>query len=256
MKQLVYTSIILIFLSSCGQPVSGNKKNDASENQSGLEKRAEDTVRDGILRITPSGRDTIIPIEQMQNEHMRAAQSTYDAGVSYYNMGDMDNALKQFKSSLDYFPENGNAAHYIARIYFEKGEKTLALSYYEDAIEMNPKDSVSLLAIGQVYFDQGKHEEAMKYYDKTIQACPYYGLAYYNRGTLFGIQQQYIPAIDDLNRSIKLDPKNPNAYLNRGLAYYFLQNLDAACKDWQKAADMGLEKGVEAVEIYCKEKSR
>ncbi len=255
MKQLIYMAVVSLLLASCGQRTAESSK--ATERQKATaELSKRDTIKDGILRMTSTGKDTIIPLEQMQNEYMRAAQSTYEAGVEYYEMGDLDNALTQFKSSLDYFPENGKAAHYLARIYFEKGEKTLALSYYEDAVELNPQDSVSLLAIGQVYFDLREFELAMKYYNEAIESAPYYGLAYYNRGTLHGMKQEFMPALDDLNKSIKLDPSNPNAYLNRGLAYFFLENREAACNDWEKAAEMGLEKGVEAVETYCKEKSR
>ncbi|MEJ2593927.1 MAG: tetratricopeptide repeat protein [bacterium] len=255
MKHSIYMAVISLLLASCGQQTP--ESSTATERQkAAMNLNKRDSVQDGILRMTATGKDTIIPIEQMQNEYMRAAQSTYEAGVDYYEMGDLDNALNQFKSSLDYFPENSKAAHYLARIYFEKGEKTLALSYYEDAVELDPKDSVSLLAIGQVYFDMREYDQAMKYYNEAIESAPYYGLAYYNRGTLHGMKQEFMPALDDLTRSIKLNPDNPNAYLNRGLAYFFLENRDAACKDWEKAAEMGLEKGIEAVETYCKEKSR
>jgi len=66
------------------------------------------------------------------------------------------------------------------------------------------------------------------------------------------MQKQYHSSLNDLNKSIALDPSNANAYLNRGLAHYFLKDLDKACEDWQQAADMGLKKGIEAVDIYCK----
>jgi tetratricopeptide (TPR) repeat protein len=252
MKQLFFITGLVFLLSSCGQP-SGNGRETGSERQTSKKvTRYSDTIKDGILKITPTGEDTVISLQDMKNEHMRAAQANYDAGVRYYNNGDLDNALSQFKSSLEYFPNNSQAAHYIARIYFEKGEKTLSLSYYEDAVRLNPEDSVSMLAIGQVYFDMRNFDKAMEYYDMTVGIAPKYGLAYYNRGTLFGMQKKYIPALDDLNLSIKLNPENPNAYLNRGLAYFYLENRDAACKDWSKASEMGLEKGTEAFETYCK----
>ena len=231
MKVIFYVLIATILLTSCGQQASSKSDKSAKENESKLDLIKNDTSRQAVLRITPPKKDTVVPIQEMQTEEMRAAQTTYNAGVDYYQMGDLENALNQFKSSLEYIPNNPKASHYIARIYFEKGEKTLALSYYEDAVRFDPKDSVSILAIGQIYFDGRDYNKAMDYYDKAIAAGPRYGLAYYNRGTLLGMQQKFIPALDDLNKSIKLDPKNPNAYLNRELAYYFLENLDTACKD-------------------------
>ena len=86
----------------------------------------------------------------------------------------------------------------------------------------------------------------------SLEVAPNYGLAYYNRGTLLGMQNKYIEALDDLNKSIELDPSNGNAYVNRGLAYFYLKQMNSACRDWNKAADMGIEKAKTAVEEYCK----
>ncbi len=252
MKALYYTLVISIVLSSCGQPASKGTKANEQNQKSTVEAVKKDSVKEGVLRIMPPKKDTIIPIQNMQSEGMQLAINSYNAGVDFYDRGNVEDAMGQFKLSLEYFPENSKASHYMARIYFEKGEKGLALSYYEDAVRYDPADSVSILGIGQVYFDMGSYDKAMEYYDKAVEAGPKYGLAYYNRGTLLGMQEKFIPALDDLNKSIKLEPENPNAYLNRGLAYFFLQQLDAACKDWHKASEMGLEKGKEAVDFYCK----
>ncbi len=35
------------------------------------------------------------------------------------------------------------------------------------------------------------------------------------------------------------------------LVFYYTKQMDLACKDWQKAASMGSQNGVKAVEIYC-----
>lgn len=252
MKALYYSLVISIVLISCGQPASKETKANEPNQKPKVDFVKKDSVKEGVLRIMPPQKDTIIPIQNMQNEEMQMAINSYNDGVDFYNRGDVENAMGLFKTSLEYFPKNSKAAHYMARIYFEKGEKGLALSYYEDAVRYDPADSVSILGIGQVYFDMGSYDQAMEYYDKAVEAGPKYGLAYYNRGTLLGMQEKYIPALDDLNKSIKLEPENPNAYLNRGLAYFFLQQLDAACKDWHKASEMGLEKGTEAVDFYCK----
>jgi tetratricopeptide (TPR) repeat protein len=251
MKAIYFYAAILFLMVSCGQP-SVKEKAAATE---GAKKDAssirKDTTQESRTRLTMTRSDTVIPLENMQNEQMQQAKSAYQAGVNYYNSGDLEGALEQFKTSLEFFPESNKAAHFIARIYFERGEQNLALSYYEDAVRYDPTDSVSILGLGQVYFAMNDYEKAMEYYDRAITAGPRYALAYYNRGTLRGMQKDYIPALDDLNLAIKLDPKNPKAYMNRGMAFFYLQNIDAACDNWNKAADMGLSEAIKAVEIYC-----
>ena len=252
MKALFISLFITIVLSSCDQAAPKETETKEQPQQEAAEVIKNDTVKEGVLRIVPPKKDTVVNLENMQPREMQIAVESYNSGVEFYEQGKIDDAMAHFKTSLEYFPENSKAAHYLARIYFEKGQKGLALSYYEDAASYDPQDSVSILGIGQVYFDMGSYDKAMEYYNKAVETGPAYGLAYYNRGTLLGMQEKFIPALDDLNKSIELDPENPNAYLNRGLAYYFLKQLDAACKDWNKANDMGLEKGKEAVDFYCK----
>ena len=49
----------------------------------------------------------------------------------------------------------------------------------------------------------------------------------------------YQVALADYEQSIRLNPKNAHTYFNRGLAYYRLKKRDLACKDFEKACEMG-----------------
>jgi tetratricopeptide (TPR) repeat protein len=229
--------------SACGQP----EKKEEKKNTVVPPKSQEKTVQKQKLQSL----DSLVPPPSPDN-NMNVAMNAYNQGLKLYQEGDLEGALVQFKSSLANYPENSNACHYLGRIYYDLGQKGLSLAYYEDAVRFNLNDTVSMLGIGQVYFDMGDLVNAKEYYDMTIENAPFYGLAYYNRGTMLGMQKQYHSALNDLNKSIELDPSNANAFLNRGLAHFFLKDMEKACEDWNQAADMGLAKGIEAVEIYCK----
>ncbi|NOX86733.1 MAG: tetratricopeptide repeat protein [Chlorobi bacterium] len=185
---------------------------------------------------------------------MATAKAAYNKGVELYKSGKLDEALEQFNIVLKNNANNSLALHYLGRISYDKGNKKQAIKYYEDAARNNINDSVSVLGIGQIYFEMGDKKNAMDYYNIALDIAPHYGLAYYNRGTLYGMENQYEKALEDLNKSIQYDSTNGNAYINRGLAHYYLKNLDLACRDWQKAADMGFKQGKDAVEMYCKRK--
>lgn len=249
MKNIVIIFFFLIGLIACEQ--AKQKQSEAtikSTNQ--VQKSKPDTIKkEEIIKDTTTHID---PNEILKEQQEKAAASAYNRGVRYYQKGDMENAFVQFKSALEKSPENSNINHYLGRLYYDMGQKELALSYYEDAVRFNPGDSVSILGVGQVHFDRGDYKNAMKYYDMSLETAPNYGLAYYNRGTLLGMQNKYIEALDDLNKSIDLDPENGNAFLNRGLAYYYLKQMNSACRDWEKAAAMGIKKAETAIEEYCR----
>jgi len=187
---------------------------------------------------------------------LATAKKAFDKGVKLYGAGKLDEAIEQFNIVLKNNASNSAALHYLGRIYHDKGEKKRAITYYEEAARNNINDSVSVLYIGQIYFELGDRKNAMEYYNITVDMAPHYALALYNRGTLYGMENQYEKALEDLNKSILYDSSNGNAYINRGLANYYLKNMEAACRDWQKAADMGFKQGQDAVDLYCKDKKQ
>ena len=50
---------------------------------------------------------------------------------------------------------------------------------------------------------------------------------------------------------IEINLQDSYAYLNRGSARESLNDLEGACQDWRKAADLGLEKPAEWVKNQC-----
>lgn len=206
----------------------------------------------GKINLKPSTPGERTLANKNPETEKKQAMLSYNEGIKLYKEGDMQGALDKFKIALKAVPTDSRINHYVGRIYYDMGQKDLAISYYEDAVRYNIDDSVSILGIGQIYFDKGDFVKAMEYYNMSLDVAPGYGLAYYNRGTLLGMQNKYPEALEDLNKSIQYDATNPNAFLNRGLAYYYLKAMNSACADWQKAADMGLQKGVDAVNLYCK----
>ena len=66
--------------------------------------------------------------------------------------------------------------------------------------------------------------------------------AYLGRGFSLAIKKQFSRAIEDLNRAIDLNPKKSDAYNVRGMVYAEIGN-PRAISDFQKACDMGSEKG-------------
>lgn len=246
MRKLLLIFMLVGVFSACDEPKQKEEKKITNEPQETLKK--EDPQKQKLQSL-----DSLVP-PPSPNDNMNVAMNAYQQGLKLYQEGNLEEALVQFKTSLANYSENSNASHYLGRIYYDLGQKDLSLSYYEDAVRINLNDTVSMLGIGQVYFDMGNLAKAKEYYDMTIENAPSYGLAYYNRGTMLGMQKQYHSSLNDLNKSIDLDPTNANAFLNRGLAHYFLKEMDKACEDWNQAADMGLKKGVEAVDYYCKKK--
>lgn len=254
MKHLIIFLMLIVLITSCEQPTKGKEKNSQSSKTPEIKKKGAPETSASAMRLPEPGMPLIDSsfTNPTEKDVRQMAMQLYNTGVDLYKEGKTDEALDMFKTSIENYAENAKAYHYLGRIYFEKGQKGLSISYYEDAVKYDANDSVSVLAIGQVYFDMGDGVKAFEFYNQAIEIAPNFALAYYNRGTLSGMQKQYNSSLQDLNKSIELDPLNGNAFVNRGLAYFYLKDMDKACESWEQAARMGMEKGMEAVELYCK----
>ena len=99
-------------------------------------------------------------------------EALYDAGVSYYGMGDKENALKFYKQTLKISPEYTNAANNAGVIYFERKDYENAKNYFLQAIKYDPNNADALGYLGATNHNLGNMREAIEYYRKYLQINP------------------------------------------------------------------------------------
>lgn len=51
-----------------------------------------------------------------------------------------------------------------------------------------------------------------------------------------------------------MNPNDAYVYANRGIAYFMLRNMGRTISDFQKACDLGFEKGCELLQMFLKNK--
>lgn len=99
-------------------------------------------------------------------------EALYNAGVSYYNMGDRDNALKMYEQALKVTPEYTNAANNTGVIYFERKDYENAKKYFLEALKYDPNNSDALGNLGAINHNQGNMKEAVEYYKRSLTINP------------------------------------------------------------------------------------
>ena len=76
-------------------------------------------------------------------------------------------------------------------------------------------------------------------------------MAYINRGHVKLNLKDYYGVISDSTRAIELDPNHSEPYRNRGISKEELGDLNGACADWKKAANLGDTDAGEWVSAQC-----
>ena len=76
-------------------------------------------------------------------------------------------------------------------------------------------------------------------------------MLYQSRGSMYQRLGKHNKAIKDFNMTIKLDPKFIGPYLLRAKSFIEINNVEAACKDWNKSFELGYLEVEKNINSYC-----
>jgi len=186
-----------------------------------------------------------------------------DLGYFYYRKGQIDKAIRTFKSSIQINPNqpkahcNLGAAYSIkgmnesaidelktairlreqypqahnnlGLIYKKKGMKDKAVDEYRKALETNPYFAEAHNNLGSAYIQQGRLDEAQSELKKAIKIRRDFALAQYNLAVVYFKKGLTEKAYNKLLDTYKLDPSNADIHLSLGVIYkdYFHDNKKA-----------------------------
>lgn len=103
-----------------------------------------------------------------------------------------------------------------------------ALGYFESTVNRNPKRAEAWLQVGFCKLKQGKNDDAIRAYQKAIQLRPDSAEAYNKLGDAFFYAGRFNEAIDSYKKATRLRPDMGEAYYNLGMAYLEIGNRNAA----------------------------
>ncbi|GAH11414.1 unnamed protein product, partial [marine sediment metagenome] len=79
------------------------------------------------------------------------ADTHYNLGVVYVNKGMHDEAIREFKKTIEINPSYADAYSNLAAAYYYKGEYSLAITYCDRAIELGYRVYPKLLEFLEPY---------------------------------------------------------------------------------------------------------
>lgn len=104
------------------------------------------------------------------------------------------------------------------------------------------------------YYGSGEYTEAISTANYIIKYYPDFNLlddVYNERGLSKRMLKDFIGALEDFSTAIILRPKNNIYYFNRGLAKIDLNQTESACRDFNKAFELGGKRAAEMIARYC-----
>jgi hypothetical protein len=163
-------------------------------------------------------------------------------------IGIWKNSFTLWNYVIEKEPNRVPSAYAYRGAAFEKaGQFDKALEDYERAIDLNPSDYKVYSNMGTLYGKLSLFARSIELFNKAIVLAPDYADAYFNRGITYALLDQVGRALEDFNTAIAINPSDATAYLERGNLLLRMGNRDLAIADFQRACDLGYEKGCTAL---------
>lgn len=167
-------------------------------------------------------------IRKAQDSCMEAIQISKDSapihitmGIIYRDTGQYEDALSEFKTALEYEPNNEKAYREMARTFQMMGDTQKAEEFYKTAIDLVPSFWGGYNHLGYFYYRTGQIDKAVSMFLKVIELTPDNARGYNNLGGSYASMGRLDLAEPILEKAIEIQPSGSN--LNNLATVYFNQ---------------------------------
>ena len=195
---------------------------------------ALDAVRN-IQRLDPSDtyvRETIARLKEL-------LQTRGDSRIA---SGDWQGAQSEFKTILQYFPEDSYSRARLASVEDKTADmeqsKQRSQNEYENQQSQQKLSRLRQSALNA--FNEGAYQESITGWSEYLQMEPGSDEAYFYLGASYQNQKQLDSAIFNYEKCIAVNPDHASAHLNLGRLYdYHRNNLQIAGEHLKRAMELG-----------------
>ena len=175
--------------------------------------------------------------------HRQQSELFLNKGISYIEMGQYNNALKDLLESEKYYSGNPKVHYYLGMSYHSKGMKDKAVEEFKKAIYLDGNYSEAHNYLGTLYMDEGLWDQAIAEFDKAL-VNPIYdtpSMAIYNSAWAYYSKKDYKTALNKYQEALRVDPMTrlrPQIEKNVGLIYFDQDDIPEAIRHFKKSIEL------------------
>ena len=173
-------------------------------------------------------------------------------GDNYYEQGEYSKALEAYDKYLSVYPRNTKTIYNRARTHEKLGDNTSAEADLKKLLNLDPDHLLGRITLGEMDFKAGDYAQALYEFDLAVESHKQNSIPYAYRAKAKQKLGKARKALADYGVSIRLDASNGMAYLYRGTLYVSQKKKSAACKDFNRAKELGVKEADQALKKYCK----
>ncbi len=158
-----------------------------------------------------------------------------ELGIYYRELGMVDQAIEEYRGSVNASPSNARLRLSLGALYWEKELYDQAIQEYEQAIAINPNLAFAYYNLACVYVYKEMYDQAIYEYEQAIAINPRLAMAYYHLGMVYQKKNLYDQAIRALTEYLSMKPDDANAHFELGCIYEKQNRWSQATSEWKKA---------------------
>ena len=162
-------------------------------------------------------------------------------GYILADRGELDEAVKHYRQSLQLDPDYPSALFDLAEALSRQGKLDEAIQSYRHFIRINHSlfalRLVAYNSIGIILAKQGKLEEAAEFYRQAIEIAPTFAEAHNNLGYILAGRGKLDEAMGHYRKALDLNPAFALAHVNLGDALVLRGEVDEAIGHFRKALE-------------------
>ncbi|MBT8191146.1 MAG: tetratricopeptide repeat protein [Bacteroidia bacterium] len=156
-----------------------------------------------------------------------------------------------FEKALDMNKIYPDAQRGLGLAYVKLGENSEALDLFDNLIKINPKDLMSLFNRGVVKNNLSDFEGAIEDFNRVMKMDKSLVEAYFHRSHAYFNLRNYTSSIKDLDAYLSINGSDPVAYSKRAMARIMNKDREGACRDLQKADELGDPSAIGLLKSFC-----
>jgi tetratricopeptide (TPR) repeat protein/WD40 repeat protein len=159
-------------------------------------------------------------------------------GNALYHKGELGAAIREYRTAIDLDPKYPDAHNGLGNALGEKGQLDAAIQEYRAAIALDPKRAMADNGLGNALRDKGELDAAIREYRTAIDLGPRYAWPRNNLGNVLVDEGELDAAVQEYRTAIALDPKDAKVHGNLAAALLDLGQLAEAVQSERRCLEL------------------
>ncbi len=161
-----------------------------------------------------------------------------EQGQEFYDEGELDKAIFEWRETVRLAPENAKAHHLLGLALGDYGDRTEAIRLLEKSLLLDPENAMARVHLARTLEAEGRKQNAVLAYRKALELVPTSAYIHDRLGHLLAAEGNTAGAAEEWQRAIDLDPEYAYTHANLGEALESLGSKRSALKAYQRAIEL------------------